>query len=81
MNNFCIAHVSFLQQNFERDINKNFGAFILSGWKTYQACFVFTPSVGVKLFLVDLDGRHVLHTPRVGAAGICGVYVILILRA
>ena len=42
---------------------------------------VFTPSVGVKYFWVDLDGRHVLRTPNVGAAGIYGVYVILILRA
>ena len=42
---------------------------------------MFTPSVGVKHFLVDLDGRYVLRTPSVGVAGMCGVYVILILRA
>ena len=39
--------------------------------KNYQACLVFTSSVGVKHFLVDLDGRHVLRTPSVGVAGIC----------
>ena len=33
MNNFCIAHVSFLQQNFERDINKNL-EHLFGGWKT-----------------------------------------------
>ena len=43
-----------------RDSNKNL-EYLFGGWKTYQACFVFTPSVG--------------------AVGICGVYVILILRA
>ena len=44
---------------------------------------MFSPSVGVKHFWMDQDGRHVLRTPSVGAAGICvcGVYVILILRA
>ena len=30
---------------------------------------------------MNLDGRHVLRTPNVGAAGIYGVYVILILKA
>ena len=51
--------------------------------KSIKHVFVFTPSVGVEYFLVDLDGRHVLRTPSVGVAGICvcGVYVILILRA
>ena len=49
--------------------------------KPNKHVFVFTPSVGVEHFLVDLDVRHVLRTPSVGAAGICGVYVILILRA
>ena len=63
-----------------RDSNKNL-EYLFGAWKTYQACFVFTPSVGVKHFFVDLDERHVLLTPSVGAAGICGVYVILILRA
>jgi hypothetical protein len=34
---------------------------------------VFSFSVGVKHFWVNLDGKHVLRTPSVGAAGICGV--------
>ena len=42
---------------------------------------MFSPSVGVKHFWMDQDGRHVLRTPSVGATGIYGVYVILILRA
>ena len=42
---------------------------------------VFTPSVGVKYFWVDLNGRHVFApTPSVGVVHIDGVYVILILR-
>ena len=51
--------------------------------KPIKHVFVFTPSVGVKHFLVDLDGRHILRTPSVGAVCICvcGVYVTLILRA
>ena len=49
--------------------------------KPNKHVFVFTPNVGVKHFWVDVDGRHVLRTSSVGAAGICGVYVILILRA
>ena len=64
-----------------RDSNKNL-EHLFGGWKIYQACFVFTPSVGVKyIFFVDLDGMYVLRTPSVGAASICGVYMILILRA
>ena len=49
--------------------------------KPIKHVFVFTPSVGVKHFWMDLDERHVLRTPSVGVVGICGVYVILILRA
>ena len=34
---------------------------------------VFTPSVGVKHFLVDLDGKHVFaRTPSVGV--VVGIY-------
>ena len=65
MNNFCIAHASFLQQNLLRDSNKKFEH--LFEVETYQACFVFTPSVGVKHFWMDLDGRHIFApTPSVG---------------
>ena len=49
--------------------------------KPIKHVFVFTPSVGVKYFYVDLDGRHVFApTPSVGVVHIDGVYVILILR-
>ena len=35
--------------------------------KTIKHVFVFTPSVGVEYFWVDLDGRHVFApTPSVG---------------
>jgi hypothetical protein len=35
---------------------------------------VFTPSVGVEHFWMDLDGRHVLApTPNVGVGHICVV--------
>ena len=49
--------------------------------KPNEHVFVFTPSVGVEHFWAVLDGRHVLSTPIVGAASICGVYMILNLRA
>jgi hypothetical protein len=43
---------------------------------------VFTPSVGVKYFSVDLDERHVFVLPKYrSSAYVDGVYVILILRA
>jgi hypothetical protein len=64
-----------------RDSNKNFGTFIWWMENLTNMFLVFTPSVGVKYFWEDLDGRYVLRTPSVGAAGICGVYVILIFRA
>ena len=42
--------------------------------------FLSTPSVGAE-FLVDLNGSMFVCTPSVGAACVCGVYVILILEA
>jgi hypothetical protein len=44
---------------------------------------VFTPSVGVEHFWVDLDRRHVFAPTPNGrsSAYVGGVYVILILRA
>jgi hypothetical protein len=41
--------------------------------------FVSIPNVGVEHFWVD--GKHIVAYPSVGAANICGVYVILILGA
>ena len=64
-----------------RDSNKNL-EHLFGGCKNLSSMFlVLTPSVGVEHFWVVLDGRHVLSTPIVGAASICGVYMILILRA
>ena len=75
MNNFCIAHASFSAiETFQKRHLQELGAFILS-----NLFFVSIPSIGVEHFWVD--GKHVLHTPSVGVADICGVYVILILRA
>ena len=81
MKNFCIAPCLFSTTKLLRDSNKNL-EHLYGGWKTYHACFVFTPRVGIEHFWVDLDGKHVFApTPRVGVVHICGVYVILILRA
>ena len=82
MNNFCIAHVSFPQQNFERDINKNFGAFILSGWKTYQTCFCIHSQCRSKTFLGGSIWKACFYAyPQCrSSAYVGGVYMILILR-
>jgi hypothetical protein len=54
MNNFCIAHASFLVDE-----------------KSNKHIFVFTPSVEVQHFWVDLDERHVFTpTPNVGVGHI-----------
>ena len=50
--------------------------------KPINHVFVFTPSVGVEHFFVDLDGRHIfVPTPYRSSAYLGGVYMILILRA
>ena len=65
MNNFCIAHASFLYSNCWRDCNKNLQH--LCGGNLWSIFLVFSPSVGVKHFLVDLDGKHVFAPiPSVG---------------
>ena len=74
MNNFCIAYISFLQQNFERDVNKNFRAFIWWMEKPIKHVFVFTHNVGVKYFWVDLDGRHVFAPTR--SVGVVQIWVV-----
>ena len=69
MNNFCIAHASFLQQNFE--IATRTWSINLVDGKPIKHVFVFTPSVGIKHFWVDLDGRHIFApTPSVGVVHI-----------
>ena len=50
--------------------------------KPNKHVFVFTSSVGLEYFWVDLDGKHVFaSTPSIGVVHIWVVYVILILRA
>ena len=56
-----------------RDSNKNL-EHLFGGWKTYQAYFVFTPSVGVKHFWVDLDGRHVFAPTA--SVGVVHIWVV-----
>ena len=56
------------------DRNKNLGH-LFGGWKPNKPIFVFTPSVGVEHFWVDLDGRHVfMPTPSVGVVHMWVVY-------
>jgi hypothetical protein len=51
-------------------------------WKPNEHVFVFTPSVRVEYFWVDLNRRHIFApTPSVVVAHIWGVHVILILKA
>ena len=65
MNNFCVAICFFSAIEFLRDSNQNlehlFGGFPMNMF------LVFTPSVGVKHFWMDLDGGHIfVPTPSVG---------------
>ena len=50
-----------------REISTRTWSIYLVDEKPIKHIFVFTPSVGVKHFWVDLDGRHVSRpTPSVG---------------
>ena len=49
--------------------------------KPNKHIFVFTPSVGVEHFFGGSRTKACFAHPNVGVVGICGVYVILILRA
>ena len=81
MSNFCIAHASFLHSNCWRDSNKNLEH--LCGENLWSILLVFSPSVGVKYFWVDLDRMAYCYAfPQCrSSAYLGGVYVILILRA
>jgi hypothetical protein len=61
-------------ENFQEKHLQELGAFIPN-----KLLFVYSPSIGVEHF----SGwkNMLLRSPSVGAANICGVYVILILRA
>jgi hypothetical protein len=65
MNNFCIVSCLFSVTKLLKDSKKNLEH--LFGENLSSMFLVFTPSVGVKLFWVDLDGKHVFApTPSVG---------------
>jgi len=64
-----IVSCLFLQQNFERDINKNLEHLFCVDINKH--IFVFTPGVEVEHFLVDLNEKHVFApTPSVGVVHI-----------
>ena len=47
-------------------VTRTWSIYLVDG-KPIKHVFVFTPTVGVKYFWVDLDGRHVFApTPSVG---------------
>ena len=83
MNNFCIATCFFSATKLQRDINKNFGAFILSGCKTYQTCFFIHSQCRSKIFLGGSRWKACFcaYPQCRSSAYVGGVYVILILRA
>jgi hypothetical protein len=65
MNNFCIVSCLFSVTKLLKDSKKNLEH--LFGENLSSMFLVFTPSVGVKLFWVDLDGKHdFAPTPSVG---------------
>ena len=67
--NFVSPRVSFLQQNFREIATRTWSIYF--EWKPIKHVFVFTPSVGVEHFLVDLNRRHVFApTPSVGVVHI-----------
>ena len=55
VNNFCIATCFFSAIKLLRDSNKNL-EHLFGGYPIGHIFLVFTPSVGVKHFWVDLDG-------------------------
>ena len=82
MNNFCIAHASFPQQNFERQ-QQELGAFIW--WMgNLTSMFLCSPSVQEQnIFCGSRWETCFCVYPYVGIVGVYvgDVYVILILRA
>ena len=81
MNIFCIAPCLFYATKLLRDSNKNLEH--LFGGYPIKNIFVFTPSVGVKHFWVDLDAMACCcaYPQCRSSAYVDGVSVILILRA
>ena len=55
-----------MQQNFREIATRTLSIYLVDG-KPIKHVFVFTPSVRVKYFWVDLDERHVfVPTPSIG---------------
>ena len=70
LNNFCIAHASFLQWNLREIATRTWSIYLVDR-KPNKHVFVFTLSVGVEYFWVDLNGRHVfMPTPNIGVVHI-----------
>jgi hypothetical protein len=66
MNNFCIVHASFLQQNFWEIVRKIWSIYLVD--ILLSMFLVFTPNVRLKHFLVDLNGMTCFaSTASVGA--------------
>jgi hypothetical protein len=81
MNNFCIATCLFSVTKHLRDNTRTWSIYL--GYILQGIFLVFTPSVGVKYFWVNLDRiayRYAYSQCR-SSAYVGGVYMILILRA
>ena len=66
LNNFCIAPCLFSATKLLRDSTRIWSIYLVDG-KPNKHVFVFTPSVGVEHFWVDLGWRHIfMPTPSVG---------------
>jgi hypothetical protein len=83
LNNFCIAHASSLQQNFWEIVTRTWNIYLVDGKNLSSMFLIFTPSVGVKHFWVDLNGKTCFcaYPQCRSSAYVDEVYVILILRA
>ena len=58
MNNFCIAPCLFSATKLWEIATRTWNIYLVDG-KPIKHVFLFTPSVGLEQFWVDLDGRHV----------------------
>ena len=73
MNNFCIALCLLSATKLLERYQEELGAFILSE-NLASMFFVFTPSVGVEHFWVDLDGKHVFAPTS--SVGVVHIWVV-----
>ena len=71
----------FYNKTLREISTRTYSIYLVDG-KPIKHVFVFTPSVGVEHFWVDLNGKHVFApTYFRSSVYLGGVYVILILRA